>query len=82
MRDIKFRLWDKKHKMMIYFDNESLENLFALNRINKDQYEILQYTGKKDKNEKEIYEGDIVKIAYGTTYNYKPRASQWHVCNV
>jgi hypothetical protein len=70
MREIKFRAFDKEKKVMQYSnivwaivglnypaltglnDNGNIDNLS----------DLMQYTGLKDKNGKEIYEGDILKI--------------------
>lgn len=58
MREIKFRAWNKINKTMLeIFDNTTQKEWFLPNC--KEHYEIMQYTGLKDKNGKEIYEGDV-----------------------
>ena len=53
MREIKFRAWINDN--MFYFDIHTAQ----YHRWNKGR--LMQYTGLKDKNSKEIYEGDIIK---------------------
>ena len=54
-REIKFRIWDKINRMWLRCFNVNLFDIGDLPNV-----ELMQYTGLKDKNGKEIYEGDIV----------------------
>ena len=75
MREIKFRAWlkygkeivdveeiDFMNKVINYIYNDYENNRQEIVGAYFENIELMQYTGLKDKNNKEIYEGDIIKF--------------------
>lgn len=71
MREIKFRAWD----------GEGMRDVFSVQAFSGEvlyaggikDWKLMQYTGLKDKNGVEIYEGDIIRRGTGYVFEVKVR---------
>jgi len=89
LRELKFRAWDKTVGMYMvsdlefiacgqiralpYYKRDEKPDAFGLNPI------VMQYTGLKDKNDQEIYEGDIVQPIYTKTGYGRKQEVRWGI---
>ena len=67
MREIKFRAWDQEAEAYRYEGNVQFDGQ-VVSGWGKDKYDwvVEQFTGLRDKNGVEIYEGDVIRY-----YNYR-----------
>jgi uncharacterized phage protein (TIGR01671 family) len=77
MREIKFRAWNEEENIMIFWSLNDLLVRFNTSDYSQEDkpsvfFKWMQYTGLKDSNGKEIYEGDLIKKENGII-----RAVRW-----
>ena len=83
MRELKFRAWDKDTAKYtdgvgeLYVDIlEVGTKTYRIEQMCPGRYTIELFTGLKDKNGKEIYEGDVVRVVRSYGYGFLPKGAK------
>ena len=85
-RELKFRIWDKLTESFIYCEDDNQQHFILdlngnfhnlQNGSGGDEYVVQQYTGFKDADGNEIYEGDILKNLTPTKYSDVNFTVEW-----
>lgn len=79
-RQIKFRAWHmpfgSKGPMQEMLHRRA-SSILSFAEMNSDAYIVEQFTGLKDKNGKDVYEGDLLKIKYPFSDNDEICEVKW-----
>ena len=79
MREIKFRVWDHfNNHMVTQDDTDRLDLILQIYELTPKLSYPMQYTGLKDKNDKEIYESDIVDWDNGRGFVFYYEGAFYH----
>ena len=80
MRKLKFRIWDKKRRHWLAQNSFTIDGLGNVGDATghwvkdaDDFSEPMQFTGLKDRNGKEIYEGDVLEAEIDTLMEARQR---------
>jgi len=83
MNQIKFRIYSTSTKRWYFSDDpESTMTVKDLQEGNSGTWKVMQFTGLKDKNGKEIYNGDIFSVQnWGTNFEivWETDAGAWRL---